>query len=650
MRSRVIKFSILWLFLGIITSAAQAGVPDWLRAAAQQPQKKYADDDNAVMLLDEQETSVNDRLEIVNHHRIAYRILRPEGKDFAHCAIPFSGETKISYFRGWSITAKGIEYEVKDRDAFERNISTYEVFEDLKEKILLVPGADVGTVVGIEYEQKGRPYVFEDRWEFQRELPVEKSRYTLYLPPGWEYRAEWINHPDQKPTERGGVFTWEVNDVPRIYREPHRLPQEALAGQVVITFFSERVKDLTFATWNDLGRWHARLYSTQRDTSPSLEAKVKELAPPSASIFDRIRALSLFAQRDVRYAAIEVGIGGWQPHAASTVFEHRYGDCKDKANVLSSMLAQIGIHSFLMPVNDKRGIFNAKTPPNLGFNHVIIAIQIPDGYPKDFQAVVEHPKLGHLLIFDPTNDFVPLGQLPSYEQDSYALLVRDNGGELLHLPVSSPESNAVQRTVRARLEPDGTLRGEITETYSGYQAMMHRAYLRDESQNDRKKILQYFTRNAGDFQIDDFELQNVEDITKSLVVKYKFTASHYAKNAGPLVLLRPRVVGEMAGAFNPSKPRHYDYEFPSPFSDVDSFEITLPDGYKVDELPDPAKKVVPFAEYTSKAEASGNVLKYSREYKMTTTLVPLEKMDLLKSLFGQINMDEKNMAILKKAN
>jgi hypothetical protein len=79
-------------------------------------------------------------------------------------------------------------------------------------------------------------------------------------------------------------------------------------------------------------------------------------------------------------------------------------------------------------------------------------------------------------------------------------------------------------------------------------------------------------------------------------------------------------------------------------------EIALPDGYKVDELPDPAKKVVPFAEYTSKSEAAGNVLKYSRQYKVTTTLVPLEKMDELKSLFGQINVDEKNMAILKKGN
>jgi hypothetical protein len=110
------------------------------------------------------------------------------------------------------------------------------------------------------------------------------------------------------------------------------------------------------------------------------------------------------------------------------------------------------------------------------------------------------------------------------------------------------------------------------------------------------------------------------------------------------------VVGEMAGFFDPSKPRHYSYQFRAPQSESDVFEITLPDGFKVDELPEPAKAAFSFGEYHSKAENSGNVLKYTREYKVGTTLVPLEKFDELKKLFSQINIDEKNMAVLKRAN
>ena len=37
-------------------------------------------------------------------------------------------------------------------------------------------------------------------------------------------------------------------------------------------------------------------------------------------------AIAEFVQKDIRYFAIEMGIGGYQPHAAADVFRNRYGD------------------------------------------------------------------------------------------------------------------------------------------------------------------------------------------------------------------------------------------------------------------------------------------------------------------------------------
>jgi hypothetical protein len=643
-----------FFLLALLASAlpARASVPDWLRSAAQQPVKKYADDANAVILLDDQETIVKDSGEIVTHERLAFRILRPEGRKYAEYSVYFDSETKLNSFHGWSITAKGQEYETKEKDAFERSLGDQQEFSDTKEKTMVLPGADVGTVVGFEYEQKRRPYLFQDFWYFQDAIPVEKSRYTLRLPSNWEYRADWLNHAEQKPTEQNGAFVWEVSDIPRIEREYHEPDFRALAGHVIVTLFSDKTTHRNSESWNDLGIWYGQLTTGTRDPSPALQAKVQELAPASLSMFERIRALSLFAQRDVRYYAIEIGIGGYRPHPAGEIFSHRYGDCKDKATVLSSMLAQIGVKSYYMPIHATRGILTDKTPPTSAFNHVILAIQMPEAsLGKTFPAMYEHPKLGHLLIFDPTNDLVPLGQLPPYEQDSYALLVTDTGGELIHLPVSSPDLNEIHRTAKLNLLPDGTLQGEIEEVRSGYMAMTGREYLQHQSQNDRKKLLEHFWGpNLGSFQVDSFELQNENDIDKDLVLRYKFTAAHYAKTAGPLLLVRPRVVGEMAGAYDATKPRHYAYEIDAPFLRSDSVEITLPEGYTVDELPEPAKAEFSFAAYTSKAEKSGNVLKYSRQYKMETTQVPLERMEQLRKLFSQIGTDEKNMAVLKKSN
>lgn len=650
MLKRRINAAILVAFLGS-SLAGMAETPDWLRYLARETPKKYADDVDAVNLLDEKETTVNDKGEQLERVRLVYRILRPEGRSVASISISFDKETKVNFLRGWSITAKGQEYEAKDKDGFERSLSTYEVYSDDKARLLSIAGADVGTVVGFEFERKSRPYIFEDEWNFQSSLPVEHARYTLRLPSSWEMSTHWINHAEQQPTRQGDSYVWDLTGIPKIETEYRQPAYRALAGHMVVLFFSEKFRGQTYKDWNQLAAWHAQIQAGAFDASPSMQQKVQELAPATLPLFDRIKALARFAQKDIRYAAIEIGIGGIKPHPAAEVFTHRYGDCKDKAALLKSMLGQIGVKSYLMPIQTDRGVYTDKSPANLGFNHVILAIQLPDAsYKKDLPALYEHPKLGHLLIFDPTSELVPFGQIPYFEQDNYALLVDDKGGELIHLPLSPAEFNSVNRTARLTLLADGTLQGEVEESRSGYFAAEARD-LKDISIQDRRKVIEHMLgRWVANFQVDSFDIVNADDIEKDLVLRYKFSAGHYAKNAGPLLLVRPRVIGEMAGYYDTNKPRHYAYEFDAPFTRSDKVEITLPDGFQVDELPEPAKASYPFGEYVSKTEKAGNVLKYTRQYKMQTTVVPLEKMDDLKRLFGQINADEKSMAVLKKGN
>ena len=172
-----------------------------------------------------------------------------------------------------------------------------------------------------------------------------------------------------------------------------------------------------------------------------------------------------------------------------------------------------------------------------------------------------------------------------------------------------------------------------------------------QSAADRRKVLERFLGSMlGNFQLDSVEAENLNDIDKDLIIHYKFSADHYAKNAGPLLLVRPRVLGEKLGSLDISKPRLYPYSFEAPTLQTDVFEFNLPDGYKVDELPDAAKADFAFGEYSSKIENSGNTMKYSREYEIKATSIPADKIGELNKFFHQINQDERNMAVLKKAN
>ena len=112
--------------------------------------------------------------------------------------------------------------------------------------------------------------------------------------------------------------------------------------------------------------------------------------------------------------------------------------------------------------------------------------------------------------------------------------------------------------------------------------------------------------------------------------------------------MRPRVIGVDARALLETKePRQFPVILEGPERDTDNFEITLPVGYEVDDLPPPVDLDYSFASYHSKSEVAGNVLKYSRTFEIKELSVPISKMEDLKKFYRMIAGDERNTAVLK---
>src|SRR5438105_11966682 len=153
-----------------------------------------------------------------------------------------------------------------------------------------------------------------------------------------------------------------------------------------------------------------------------------------------------FVQHGMRCVAIELGIGGWQPHPAPDIFNHRYGDCRDKTNLFRSMLHELGIESYRVAIYTSRGAITPETPAYRGFNHEITAIKLPAGLTDpSLVAITRHPKLGTLLFFDPTNELTPFGQIVGYLHSNYGLLSTPDCGELIELPTHPSTMNSIGR-------------------------------------------------------------------------------------------------------------------------------------------------------------------------------------------------------------
>jgi len=651
-------FLLLPLLLALAPRPAFAGdAPAWMHALTSAPLPPHDEKTDAVLLYSEEILIVQPNGKLKEIDRSAYKILRPNGRRYGKVSLTFDSETRITNIHGWCIPAQGKDFEVRDKDVTEQGYGVEDGFlvTGYSTKVMNIPASEPGNVIGYEIEHEDRPYVLQDSWYFQRNVPVSEARYTLQLPPSWEYKIVWVNHPEVPAASQGvNQWHWVIQNIPEIKHEESMPPWTGVAGFMIVNLIPPGGNSRGFLSWSEMGAWEDQLIQNRANPSLEIKQKVAELTANQPSSAAKMRALAEFLQKDIRYVGIELGIGGWQPHPAKDVFTSRYGDCKDKATLLAAMLSEVGIESHLVIINTERGNVTPSTPPHLVFDHAILAVKLPDSAADpSFVATLQHPKLGRLLFFDPTDELTPFGELRGPLQANYALLVTPGGGELMQLPQLSTSASGTTRVAKLTLDPRGTLSGSVHETRVGDSARYQRMTLRFvEKDSDRiKPIETMMARSMGTFQITKATVINQKQNSLPFGYDWSFVALDYGKNAGDLLLVRPRVIGSLAsGVLETKEPRKYPVEFEGPRRDVDNFEIKIPPGFVVDELPPPIDVEYSFGSYHSKTEAVGDTIRYTRTAEIKELSVPVSKADDLKKFYRIIATDERNTAVLKPAS
>jgi hypothetical protein len=355
--------------------------------------------------------------------------------------------------------------------------------------------------------------------------------------------------------------------------------------------------------WRAIGQWVTKLQASRPDPSPEITAQTQSLIAGAPDFYTKLSRITEYIQKNIQYFIVERGIGGWQAHPASEIFRNRYGDCKDKTTILISMLQVAGIHAQYLSVDSHRGYVDPEAPSRYS-NHMITAIEIPaDVQDARLKAIVKAKDGKRYLIFDPTDERTPVGNLRSALQGSYGVLSAGPASQIIALPVLEPETNTAESKGAFTLAADGTL--------------------------------------------DSFQLVEPSALDKPIELHYKVTARQYSHQAGPLLLVRPRVVGSFAQPFD-DKPRIYPIDLEATGRWRDSFDIAIPAGYTIDETPDPVALDLDFVSYHSTVTAKGSVLHYEREYIVRQVEIPAARMDDFRRLESTILSDEKNAAVLKK--
>lgn len=647
---------ILVLLPGMVGAARAAGdeTPAWLKQAAAITLPTYPKEVNGAVLHDETRKVVEDDGRIITNEFYAVRVLTREGRQEAVARAYYTTDhEKVKEMRAWLIRPDGSVRVYGKKEMLDLAEVENDIYNQARIRVLsAADDAEPGCVFGYEIKTEERAIFLQFRKYLQSNLPVVLARLSVTLPAGWRLEDLTFNRAKIEPVVNGASYTWELTNQPRIEEEPASPSPSALAALLAVSLFPPANKTTllrTFGSWQEVARYTAEMNDPQAGFNDAMAAKARELTAQAKTELERIQALGRYAQA-VNYIAIAIDTGrggGHRPHAATDVFSKNYGDCKDKANLMRALLKTLGIESWPVIIysGDPNYVRREWPSPNQ-FNHCIIAIKVSDA--TQAATVINYPPLGRLLIFDPTDEHTPVGDLPHYEQGSWALLGAGERGDLVRMPVIAPEANKLERTVEATLDLDGNLTARFKETSSGQAAVGERRRFKRYSQPDYLKLTERWISYGAPGAALSKVAPSDEAQDGRFALEIEFKAPSYAKTMrGKLMVFKPALVSRRSTLFLTKEKRAHPVVLESE-AYTETARIKLPEGFVVDEIPEAVEINQPFGNYAASWEIKDGQLIFKRALILRAGTIPVEQYANVRTFFASMLGAEQAPVVLAK--
>ncbi len=377
--------------------------------------------------------------------------------------------------------------------------STVDGYEASTEKTahLPVPGLAPGMV--IEAVVTRRINVDEDAFPLEIHY-LSSSRpigYSAVFVTGDHDELQFRSFGIEAPVTRNGSLVWETTN-PVVYRwEPMQPWYDRMLPWVIIGTTSD--------SWRQAGEDYLALIADKLETERVADMAVR-LVDGVDDTHRKIEIISHYVQKELHYEAIEFGRRAYVPKTARKTLSDRYGDCKDHAVLLVSMLNAVGVPAQLALVNINQQVL--PDLPNIDqFDHMIVSVPLDGGR----------------LYIDATDKDLRLGTTPPrYMAGNHALVLGETS-ELLPIPEFAVGDSALQ--VERDIEPIADNEIRVTEigVFSGYQAADMRGQLREIEVSDMRGTMQRWVADRySDAIVDDAFVDNVFDASGELVVELQY--------------------------------------------------------------------------------------------------------------------------------
>ena len=544
----------------------------------------------------------------IEREKTAITILDKEGESLSYLSIPYDKNSAVSIKQITLYDSNGKKIknvklsEVTDSPASNAS----ELYSENRIKYYKPLNPNYPFTVVYEYEIDLKNIISLGCWRpfSYYYVSTQHSSLTFSYPSNVKINKKEINI-HIKASERHSdniVDTWELNNLKAIEPEPfgislaERIPCVYLMPSVLIYDKYRGTAD----NWIDYGKWIYSLYQGRDEISDPEKIKISTMLNGIADTVDRIRTLYNYLQSNTRYVNISLGIGGFQPFDAKTVYETGYGDCKALTNYMHALLKIIGVRSYPAVVssgNYKEAIFT-DFPNFKQFDHVILCV----------------PFKADTIWLECTDQKIPFGFLGDFTDDRDVLLLTEQGGKFAHTCKYGASENIRNCRSEFNIDSVGTATCSIRTYYHGLQ-YDNISDLLGSNYDDQKKWLY---RNSDlpsllikSFSVEDFKRQHpLSKICESDISK------NYCSFSGSYMLLSLNVLNAQKPVPRMLKQRLSDILIDRSSIDYDTMVYKIPKNYKYDSVPSGNSINSDFGSYSSSVSANEKEIIFIRKFTL----------------------------------
>jgi hypothetical protein len=495
-----------------------------------------------------------------------------------------------------------------------------------------LPQVKEGSILEYTYTVSSNELIGLPDWQFQYEIPVLWSEYSMSIPYYFTFRKDWSGFlsPTINESKRNGdLQRIVISNVPAFKEEPFMTSKENYISKLSMhldkLWVPGQMERSFIKTW---GHVASRVYESDLWNQIRSSFYLKKIAEEqTAGITDpekKVHALYDYVKKNITW---DETTDVYPDHQFKEVLESKKGSSSEINGLLISMLMKIDIDANPVLLRTR----------NKGYVQPFIPMA------SQFNDVICHVAIGEkTMLIDATNDGLPINALPERCLNGEGFIVRKDTWAWVDL-----------KTIKSRrttngdfvLKEDGSIKGKLTISLEGnYGSEMRKEYKKESEEEYIKGSIN------GAWDVSKSSFENIDNYTSPVKEIHELTIPDYGQSMNSLIYINPIIFDRMEKNRFRTEKREYPVDYGSPFDEIYLGKITLPDNYVVEELPKSKVFILPNGggKYVYNISVVGNAINVISQLIINKSSFSTDEYPLLRELYNQVVAKQAEQIVLKK--